>query len=133
MPLVSSIQCLAPPCARRSRICHRYTCKMKLKTEYIFASSYGALQRETIQKIRDNFGSGCPCLILTKIIIGKSSQNGPILTLIFRGSISCVFSGTLLKIVSLYDLSVLPISVVGFQKRLDRGVGGALYIFWGIF
>ena len=31
---------------------------------------------------------------------------------------------TLLKIVSYYDLSVLSMSVMGFQKRFGWGVGG---------
>ena len=43
------------------------------------------------------------------------------LVLIFWGSIPCVFRlYTLVKVVSHYDLSVLSMSVMGFQK----GVGG---------
>ena len=40
----------------------------------------------------------------------------------------CILSVyTLLKVVGYYDLSVLSVSVMGFQKSLDRGwVGG-----WG--
>ena len=36
-----------------------------------------------------------------------------------------LFAYTLLKVVSYYDLSVLSMSVMGFQKKcLARGVGG---------
>ena len=37
----------------------------------------------------------------------------------------CIRS-TLSKVISHYDFSVLSTSVIGFQKKLDRGVGG-----WG--
>ena len=42
---------------------------------------------------------------------------------------------TLLKVVGYYDLSVLSMTVMGFQKSLDGGwVGGVLYpSFFGIF
>ena len=61
--------------------------------------------------------------------------------LIFWSSIPCVFClYTLLKVVSYYDLSVLSMSVMGFQKKeVWMGVGGwgELYpsLFWifGIF
>ena len=60
------------------------------------------------------------------IFFGKSSQNGPILVLIFRGSIPCVFLCVrLLKVVSHYDLSVLSMSVRGFQKKFGKRVGGS--------
>ena len=37
----------------------------------------------------------------------------------------CLYNYTLLKVVSYYDLSVLSMSVMGFQKKLDGGwVGG---------
>ena len=44
----------------------------------------------------------------------------------------------LLNVVSHYDLSVLSMSVIGFQKKLDRGVGGVSSIqlffdFWNFF
>ena len=46
-----------------------------------------------------------------------------------------LFVYTLLKVVSYYDLSVLPMSVMGFQKK--KGVGGwcELYpiLFWIFF
>ena len=39
----------------------------------------------------------------------------------------CILSVyTLLKVVGYYDLSVLSMSVMGFQKKFRRGVGG-----WG--
>ena len=71
---------------------------------------------------------------------GKSSQN--ISVLIFWSSIPCVFClyiyvYTLLKVVGYYDLSVLSMSVMGFQKKsLDGGwVDGvsSIQFFLGIF
>ena len=50
---------------------------------------------------------------------GKSSQNSPKPALIFFGGIPCVY--TLLNVVGYYDLSVLSVSVMGFQKKLDGG------------
>ena len=63
---------------------------------------------------------------LEKNKIRKSSQNSPILVLIFWGSIPCVFCvyNTLLKVVNDYDLSA-P-SVMGFRKSLDRGWQGVV-------
>ena len=54
---------------------------------------------------------------------GKSSQNNPKLVLIFWSSITCVFclytrNITLLKVVGYHDLSVLSMSVMGFQKNV---------------
>ena len=44
---------------------------------------------------------------------------------------------TLLKVVNYYDLSVLSMSVMGFQKKIDGGGWGELHpsLFWifGIF
>ena len=61
-----------------------------------------------------------PGLSLKKI--GKLSQNSPKPVLIFC-SIPCVFClYTLLKVVGYYDLSVLSMSVIGFQKK--KLVGG---------
>ena len=52
---------------------------------------------------------------LSEFVFGKSSKNTPIPVLIF-------WSSTMLKVVSYYDLSVLSMSVMGFQKRsLDVG------------
>ena len=41
----------------------------------------------------------------------------------------------LIKVVSYYDLSVLSMSVMGFQKKFGYGVGGVRFIhfFWGDF
>ena len=66
--------------------------------------------------------------------MGKSSQNSPTLV-IFWGSTPCVFCvyTCYTKVVSHHDLSVLSTSVMGFKKSLDRGVGSALSIFFGIF
>ena len=62
------------------------------------------------------------------IFFGKSSQNAHKPVLIFWSSIPCVFSlynNTLLKVVGYYDLSVLSMSVMGFQKKVWMGwVGG---------
>ena len=54
---------------------------------------------------------------------GKSSQNNPKPVLIFWSSIPCVFylytrNITLLKVVGYHDLSVLSMSVMGFQKKV---------------
>ena len=71
-----------------------------------------------------------------KFLCGKSSQNSPKPVLIFWSSIPCVFFVyTLIKVVSYYDLSVLSMSVMGFQKKkFGWGVGGwgELYpsLFW---
>ena len=56
----------------------------------------------------------------------KSSQNSPKPVLIFWSSKPCVFClYTLLKVVGYYDLSVLSMSVMGFQKKFGWGwVGG---------
>ena len=60
----------------------------------------------------------------------KSSQNSPKPVLIFWSSIPCEFCVynyyTLLKIVGYYDLSVLSMSVIGFQKKEFRWGGWAL-------
>ena len=54
----------------------------------------------------------------------KSSQNGSKPVLIFWSSIPYVFClYTLLKVVSYYDLSVLSMSVMGFQKKVLMGGG----------
>ena len=56
---------------------------------------------------------------------GKSSQNNPKPVLIFWSSIPCVFclyNYTLLKVVGYYDLSILSMSVMGFQKKSLYGV-----------
>ena len=55
-------------------------------------------------------------------IFGKSSQNSPKPVLIFWSSILSVH--TLLKVVGYYDLSVLSMSVMGFQKKVWMWVGG---------
>ena len=61
------------------------------------------------------------------IFWGKSSQNRPKTVVIFWSSIPCVFClHALLKVVGYYDLSVLSMSVMGFQKKSLYGgwVGG---------
>ena len=53
-------------------------------------------------------------------LFGKSSRNSSKPVLIFWSSIQCVFClymYTLLKVVNYYDLSVLSMSVMGFQKK----------------
>ena len=59
---------------------------------------------------------------------GKSSQNSPKPPLICWSSIPymCILSVyTLLRVVRYYDLSVLSMSVMGFQKKsLDGGLVG---------
>ena len=71
--------------------------------------------------------------------IGKSSQTSSKPVLIFWSSIHCVlclYTPWQLKVVSYYDLSVLSMTVMGFQKKFGRRVcgWGDLYpIFFGIF
>ena len=74
------------------------------------------------------------------VVVGKSSQNSPKPVVIFWSSIPCVFClYALLKVVGYYDLSVLSMSVMCFQKKpvwIESGwVGGVscLRIFFGIF
>ena len=56
--------------------------------------------------------------------MGKSSQNSSKPVLIFWSSIQSVFClYTLLKVVNYYDLSVLSMSVMGFQKKVWMGGG----------
>ena len=77
----------------------------------------GALQRKKIQKIRDYYGSGWVGPGLTRIFVGgKSSKISPTRVLIFWSS-SLYHVYTLLKVVAYYDLSVLSMSVIGFQKE----------------
>ena len=96
----------------------------------------GALQRRKIPKIRDYYGSGWVGPGLTRIFFGKLSQNSPKSVLIFWSIVQCVFClYTLLKVVGYYDLSVLSMSVMGFQKKkVWMGwVGGvsSIQFFWG--
>ena len=60
---------------------------------------------------------------LTRIFF-KSSQHSPKPVLMFWSSIPCVFCLTLLKVGGYYDLSVLSMSVMGFQKKKIWRVGG---------
>ena len=65
-----------------------------------------------------------------KKLIEKSSQNSPILVLIFWFSVlcvCCVYIYTLLKGVGHYDMSVLSMSVMGFQKNLIGDGWSELY------
>ena len=55
------------------------------------------------------------------LFVGKSSQNSPKPVVLFWSSIPfmCILSvHTLLKVVGYYDLSVLSMSVMGFQKKV---------------
>ena len=60
------------------------------------------------------------------LLLLKLSQNSPKPVLVFWSSIACVFClYTFLKVVGYYDLSVLSMSVMGFQKKFGWGwVGG---------
>ena len=75
---------------------------------------------------------------LTRIFLcGKSSQNSPKAVLIFWSSTPCVLClYTLLKVVGYYDMSVVSMPGMGFQKKVWMGVGWwvELYpsIFWNI-
>ena len=57
-----------------------------------------------------------PGLTRNFVVVGKSSQNSPKPVLIFWSSIP-FYVYTLLKAVGYYDLSVLSMSVMGFQKK----------------
>ena len=71
-----------------------------------------------------------PGLTRNFVVVGKSSQNSFKPVQIFWSSIPlCILSVyTLLKLVSYYDLSVLSMSVMGFQKKLGWGVGGVIFL-----
>ena len=61
----------------------------------------------------------------SEFVCVKSSKNSPKPVLIFWSSIPCILSVyTLVKVVSYFDLSVLSMSVMGFQKKFGWGVGG---------
>ena len=68
-------------------------------------------------------------------VCGKSSQNSPKPVLIFWSSLPCIFClYTLLKVVGYYDLSVLSMSVMGFQKTKKFGwVLNSIQVFFGTF
>ena len=81
---------------------------------------------------------GCmgPGLTRNFFFFFKSSQNCSKPVLIFWSSIQCVFClHTLLKVVKFYDLSVLSMSVMGFQqKKFGWGwVGGvsSIQVYFG--
>ena len=59
---------------------------------------------------------------LLRFFCWKSSQNSPKSVLIFWSSIPCVLY-TLIKVVCYYDLSVLSMSVMSFQKKSLVGGG----------
>ena len=60
-------------------------------------------------------------MLFGKQIVEKLCQNSPIVVPIFWGSIPCVsclyIIYALLKVVIHYDLSVLSMPVMGFQKK----------------
>ena len=68
----------------------------------------------SFQKIRDNYGSGMVSA-LTQKKIGKSFQNCCIVVLIFWGY--CTMCVLFVKVISHFDLSVLSMSMMGFQKK----------------
>ena len=108
----------------------------RLKVFERFISSLGAMQRIFPPKIQDYYGSGWvgPGLTRNFFFFGKSSQNSSKPVLIFWSSIPlCILSVyTLIKVVSYYDLSVLSMTVMDFQKKLD-GVGGWGKVYLGFF
>ena len=69
-------------------------------------------------KILVYYGSGWVQVSLVIFFGGKSSQNSSKPVLIFCRSIpSVLFCYTLLKVVTYYDLTILSMSVMGFQKK----------------
>ena len=71
-----------------------------------------------------------PGLTRNFVVVGKSSQNSPDVLEYYTMCILSVY--TLLKVVGYYDLSVLSMSVMGFQKKVLMG-GWALSTFFRIF
>ena len=73
----------------------------------------------------------------SEFFFGKSSQNSSKPVLIFWSSVPYVFCLYLLKVVSYYDFSVLPMSVImGFQKKFGWGwVDGvsSIQVYFGFF
>ena len=94
--------------------------------------------KKKIPKIRDYYGSWWvgPGLTRNLFFLGKSSQNALNQYWNF-GVVYHVYSVcTLLKVVGYYDLSVLSMSVMGFQKKFGWGggwLGWALSKFFGDF
>ena len=87
------------------------------------------MQRKKLKKIREYYGSGSRSN--SEFFFGKSSQNSSKPVLIFWSSILSVY--TLIKVVSYYDLSVLSMSVMGFQKKSLDWVSGvrSIQVFLG--
>ena len=77
----------------------------------------GFAKKEKIPKIQITIEvGGWVQVSLGIFFLGKSSQNNPKPILMFWTM--CILSVyTLLKVVSYYDLSVLSMSVMGFQKK----------------
>ena len=86
---------------------------------------YGALQSKK-QKYELTMEMGGWVQVTRKKNIRKSSQNRPIPVLIFYSSIPCVFCLYIAKVVGYYDLSVLSMSVMGFQKIWIGGWAGGV-------
>ena len=108
--------------------------------EWVFHGFKG-FAKNFFSKIRVYYGSGWVVPGLTRNFFGISSQNNSEPVLIFRSSIPWVYIMdvyTLLKVVGYYDLSVLSMSVMGFQtnKKVWMGcVGGVSSIpslFWNL-
>ena len=113
----------------------------KLKTKTARSRSNDSTRRSTkVKGFAKNFCFSKNPILLWKwmggsrfhsefFCVGKSSQNSPKPVLICWSSIRytmCILSvHTLLNVVGYFDLSVLPMSVMGFQNKLV-GVGG-----WG--
>ena len=93
----------------------------KLRFPDSCGSRYG-LCKLKISEINMEVGEAHTGLTWKKILNGKSSENSLILVVLIFGVVYHVHF-TLLKVVSHYDLSVLSMSVMGFQKANWIGVG----------
>ena len=106
-----------------------YKLLSKWKTFQIWLD-LGAVQRK-FQKSENTMEMGEWVQVSLGFFVGKLSQNSSKPVQIRWSSmpyVLCLYNYTLLKVVSFYDLSVLSMSVMGFQKKLDGGgwVGWAL-------
>ena len=76
-----------------------------------------------------------PGLTRKNILIEKVFKNSPILVLVCCGNmpITCVICSNIhyLKRVNLYDLSIISISVIGFQKKCVQGMGWLVELYPG--
>ena len=104
----------------------KHCCLDNIRIAFAFTVCKGLCKEKHFPKIQDYYGSGWvgPGLTRNFVFVGKSSQNSSKPALIFWSSILCILLYTCtLIVVSYYDLSVLSMSVTGFQNK-NWMVGG---------